>query len=639
MFIFPSCSDYLDIVPDKSFTLESIFSIREDAYDALAKAYFYLPTDSKRNSNWLLGDEWVNSLWDNTNYTAWLPIRIMERRQSADNPMLGIWSGTGSSKPMYQGVNTCNIFISKIDEVKDMDAAEKADWKAQVQFLKAYYHFLLLRQYGPIVIMDKVVTPDDDPASLYASRSKIDDCFNYIIKTIDEAIPNLAIRRTGVDLGQIDRLGAAAIKAKVLLYRASPFYSGNTDYNDFYDHDGKPFFPQDDATVTKAKWEDAVKAVNEAITLCESYGMALYRYNKNMLPDDAIDAEANPVNMQTLYDLRMVICDPWNKELIWGNSNVRASDEDLFSDGNIMLPAGYTGTTMNRSYCQNVLGATYKTLERYYTKNGLPLDEDNTFERSTMHELTHTPGTGDPEYAETRGILQPNAETVNLYLNREPRFYANVGITGGYWRAHSTRIPTTFYAGGPGGMYANATSYSFWTAIGAQKQVHIDNKSGDGRRIIIYPIPIIRLADLYLMKAEALNESLDAPNAEVYAAINKVRQRAGIPNVESAYTGPFVTSAALNKHTRKTGMREIIRQERMVEFAFEGSIFWDMIRYRKAPEEFSTPVAGWNYTARGADFFNLQIRQARTFTLKDCLWPIGLNELDKNANLIQNPGW
>lgn len=639
MFILPSCSDYLNIVPDKSFTLDNIFSTREEAYNALAKAYFYLPTDSKRNSRWLLGDEWVNALWCNTDYTMWLPVRIMERRQNADNPMLGTWSGTGSAKPLYQGINTCNIFISMIDEVQDMQATEKADWKAQVKFLKAYYHFMLLQQYGPVVIMDKAVTPDDDPASLYASRSKIDDCFNYIIKTMDEAIPDLILRRTGSDLGQIDRLGATAIKARVLLFRASPFYSGNDDYSDFYDHDRKPFFPQDDAAVTRTKWEDAVKAINEAITLCEGNGVELFRYTKRMLPDDTEDAKANPVNMQTLYDLRMLICERENNELIWGNTNVIPTDDDLGTDGNIMLPVGYQGAGFNEPYyCRNELGATYKTLERYYTKNGLPLDEDRTFDRSAMHEFTRTPGPNDPEYAETRGILQPDVETINLYLNREPRFYANVGITGGYWRSHSVRISTMFYVSAVGGWQLARADNFFWTAIGAQKQVHIDNKVGQ-RMIVTYPIPIIRLADLYLMKAEALNESLDAPNAEVYTAINKVRQRAGIPNVESAYTGQFVTPAAANKHIRKTGMREIIRQERMVEFAFEGSIFWDMIRYRKAPEEFSTPVAGWNYGATGADFFQQKILQARMFTLRDCLWPIDVNELDKNSNLIQNPGW
>jgi hypothetical protein len=568
----------------------------------------------------------------------------MQNRQSENNstttPMLGTWSGTGSGKPLYVGINTCNIFIDMIDGVEDMEANEKADWKAQALFLKAYYHFMLLQQYGPIVIMDKAVSPEDDPSSLYASRSKIDACFDYIVRTLDKAIPDLLLRKTGSDLGQIDKLGATAIKARVLFYSASPFYSGNEDYTDFQDHDGQLFFPQDDAATKKAKWEKALVAINDAITLCENNGLELYKYTNKMLPDDLEDAKENP-KMQTLYDLRMLICDQWNKELIWGCSNVFPTDNDLFSDGNIILPIGYTGQ-QTRSYCTNYLGATYRNLERYYTANGLPLDEDNTFDRSSMYDVAYTPAPADPEYSETRGILQPNAETINLYLNRELRFYANVGITGGYWRAFGNRISTTFYANGPAGRFppGSYNAYYFWSAIGAQKVVHIESRGVSSRDVVTYPTPIIRLADLYLMKAEALNESLDAPTQEVWNAIDKVRRRAGIPNVEDAYTGAYVTGKALNKHIQKTGMRDIIAHERKVEFAFEGQIFWDMIRTRKAPEEFSTPAMGWSANGSDAEgFFKLQLLQIRTFTLRDCLWPIDLDELTRNVNLIQNPGW
>jgi hypothetical protein len=641
MCIFPSCNDYLDVVPDKSKTMESIFSIRDEAYAALAKAYGYLPADGKTTySTWLLGDEWVNDLYGNTHEEWWLPIRIMQGqgRQTATNPILGTWSGTNGGNKLYEGINVCNIFISKIDEVKDMDASEKADWKAQVVFLKAYYHFLLLQKYGPVVIMDKIVSPDDEPSSLYVSRNKIDDCFDYIVRTIDGAIPNLKTRRDDSDLGQIDKLGATAIKARVLLYRASPFYSGNGDYVDFYDHDGKPFFPQDDAATTKAKWNDAVKAINEAITLCETNQVAMFTYTKKKALDDADAAEANADNMNTLYNLRMVICDPWNSELIWGNSNVNPTNSDMFSDANIMLPASFTGKIVTSpSYCKNELAATYKTIERYYTKNGLPLDEDNTFDRSTMHELTRTPDTAKTK--EYLGFLQSNVETIKLYLNREPRFYANLGITGGYWRSHGECIPTTFYNNGNGGKLNNLNTNYFWTAIGAQKVVHIDNKSGDPRRIQPYPIPIIRLADLYLMKAEALNEYNAGPTPEVYAAINKVRKRAGIPDVEVSYTSAFAKTPG--RHTNYKGMKEIIAEERKVEFAFEGHIFWDMIRTKKAPDEFSSPVLGWDcLSTEGAEFFKRLIPlQARLFSLRDNLWPIDTNELNKNSNLIQNPGW
>ncbi|GAP73011.1 RagB/SusD family nutrient uptake outer membrane protein [Candidatus Symbiothrix dinenymphae] len=646
MCVFPSCSDYLNIVPDKNKTLEGIYTTREEAYNALASVYFYMPLDNRRKSTWLLGDEWVQPEY-NVDYTQWSPIRVMERRMTPDAPYLGIWSGTDGAKPLYVGIGVCNDFINRIDAVQDMSFSEKEDWKAQAKFLKAYYHFLLLRQYGPIVIMDKVVSPNDKLESMYVPRSKIDECFNYIVKTIDEAIDALAMRREGIDLGQIDKLGASAIKARVLLYRASKFYSGNGDYNNFYDADKGLFFPQDDAATTQVKWQDALTAINKAIELCEANGVAMYRYEKRILDVDQADFDANTDIMQTYYNLRMVICDRWNKELIWGCSNLPFTDnQEIYTDANIMIQngLGHPGTMgwNNPRNSSQSLGASYKTLERFYTANGLPLDEDITFSDATKYDVVTTPGpsSNPTEYAKTRGILQPDAETIKLYLNRELRFYANVGITGSYWRAYSWRIPTKFYFGTPGGVQSAQSSYAFWTAIGAQKPVEITSMNDDPRTITLYPTPIIRLADLYLMKAEALNETLDAPNDEVWEAINKVRLRAGIPTVQDAYTGPNVTGTARGKHRYKDDMRDIIAHERKVEFAFEGHIFWDMLRARKAVTEFNAPVMGWDKAGENAtDFFQVRLCQPRMFTLRDCLWPLPTSELNKNEKLIQNPGW
>ncbi len=211
-----------------------------------------------------------------------------------------------------------------------------------------------------------------------------------------------------------------------------------------------------------------------------------------------------------------------------------------------------------------MLGATYKNMERYYTKNGLLLTEDLTFNESTKHQIVKTPvalaaatsAADTAAFEEIRGILQPNHDVINLYLNRELRFYANLGITGGYWRSYTQRIATNFFRSGPGGRGSSGNIVnvlnSFWTAIGAQKVVHINSKAGNSAVPTPYPLPIIRLSDLYLMKAEALNE-VSGPSQEVWDAINIVRTRAGIPKVEDAYTSTVVTSAARDNHTRKVG--------------------------------------------------------------------------------------
>jgi hypothetical protein len=87
-------------------------------------------------------------------------------------------------------------------------------------------------------------------------------------------------------------------------------------------------------------------------------------------------------------------------------------------------------------------------------------------------------------------------------------------------------------------------------------------------------------------------------------------------------------------------MRDIILQERGIELAFEGHRFWDMHRHKQAITEFSAPVMGWNYQGNNAEnFFVMQAIQSRRFILRDYLWPISEGEINKNSNLIQNPGW
>src|SRR5690606_13774377 len=143
--------------------------------------------------------------------------------------------------------------------------------------------------------------------------------------------------------------------------------------------------------------------------------------------------EENPDKMQTLYDLRMLICDPWNKELVWAYSNIDYyADGGLSSGSNIRLPEGYgDGVRNTASFSWQWLGATYQMAERFYTANGLPLQEDLTYDMNLRHEIVETPGVMDEEYRALNGYMQPGAETINLYLSREPRFYANLGITGG----------------------------------------------------------------------------------------------------------------------------------------------------------------------------------------------------------------
>ncbi len=636
-----ACSEYLDVVPDNTMTLEDLFKQKEEAWDALAKVYSYMPAnDETHNTFWTLGNEWLGRLDLNDNTGNLRAMRIMRGLQSVSSPQLSHWSGSNGATDLYEGIRQANVFLANIDNVPDMTDQEKREWKGQVKFLKAYYNFILVQHYGPIVISDKLVTADATTDELFLPRMKVDSCFNYIIGLMDEAIPDLTEKASSTNLGQVDQLAAKAIKARVMLFRASPFFNGNMEYfGDFLDHDGEPFFPM---TYDKEKWKEAIDAINAALETCEANGIALYSYEKEPYSFDREDYSANEENLQKLYDLRMVIADPWNKELIWGYSNIDIYNQgELAHSTNMRLPEGYgDGVTNTAEYSWQWMCATYRMAERYYTKNGVPIDEDQTWDQESKNKVITTPGIDDPDYESLEGIMQPGAETIGLYMEREPRFYANLGITGGYWRTHGVRINTMMYAGEDGGYNSSQHTTDFYeTGIAIKKFVHPESKSGAWQRTIKYPYPIIRLADLLLMKAEALNEYYDTPTQEVYDAVNRVRERAGIPDVEEVWSDAGIVET-VGKHQTKEGMRDIILTERSIELAFEGSHFWDMLRYRKAPSEFSSPVWGWTYTGEtGTDFFIPEAKQTRKFTITDCLWPIDLDEMNTNSKLIQNPGW
>lgn len=637
---FSGCTKYLDVVPDNTLRLENIFDLKEDAWNALAKVYSYMPQDDKVHlTSWTLGDEWIGRLDLNNTTSNLRAIRIMRGLQSQTSPQLGLWSGTQGGKPLYQAIRQADVFLQNIGRVRDMSEDEKKTWSAQVKFMKAYYAFLLVKQYGPIVIPEIMATPESTKGELFVPRKSIKESFDFILNLINEAIPDLKERAGENDLGQVDQVAAKAIKARILLYRASPFFNGNKEYfGDFLNEKGEHFFPQDE---DREKWKEALDAINESIAIAESNGLQLYKYEKEPFIYDRAAFAENPEKMQTLYDLRMLIADPWNKELVWAYSNI-----DYYADGglsygtNIRLPDGYgEGVKNTASYSWQWLGATYQMAERFYSKNGLPIEEDLTFDMNIKHEIVNTPNVDDQSYSDLAGYMQPNATTINLYLNREPRFYANLGITGGYWRGHGVLINTRMFANTEGGFNSsiNATDY-LTTGIGIQKFVHPESQSGAWQRTIKFPYPIIRMADLYLMKAEAMNEYY-GPSQEVYNEINKIRRRAGIPDVEVVWSDGSLARTA-NKHKTKEGLRDIIMNERSVEFAFEGIYFWDMWRLKRASQKFSSPVWGWTHTGTTANaFFNLEVKQQRRFTLTDYLWPIDLNEMNTNSKLIQNPGW
>ncbi|MBL6647277.1 MAG: RagB/SusD family nutrient uptake outer membrane protein [Flavobacteriaceae bacterium] len=625
-----SCDDYLDIVPDKTQELSLLFQRKNAAYTALVTCYSYIPQNDGIYSTFVLAsDEFTTPQAKETD-----AIRLMKGLQTTSDPIMSYWSGYGASGRgqggLFQGIRACNELIENIDQVVDMTQDEKIQWKSEAMFLKAYYHYLLLTHYGPIPIVDVNLPISSDTESVKVNREPVDEVFNYIFSTIDTAIKGLPERVSNKnELGRIDKVIALSLKSRVALFYASPMFNGNSEfYGGFVDQDGVHYFNQ---IYDKSRWEFAAEVTEQAIEACLANGISLYNFNAEPPTFDSYFYYNNQT-IPTMYDLRYAITEPWNSELVWGNSMPVGGSNSWWQIQAGALMKSPTSSSVEAAW--QWIAPTMRMAELYYTRNGLPIDEDLNFDYENRFE-TSTASTLDPLNLVT---IQNGQRTAKLNMGREARFYANLAFDRGYNRTWGQRWFLRMRKGETHGRIANSNDY-LTTGYGLKKLVHPDSEGDGYDKLIDYPWPMIRLAELYLNHAEALNEA-NGPTPEVYSALNEVRQRAGVPDVEVVWSDA-TKAKTVNKHTTLSGMREIIQTERMIELSFEGHRYYDLRRWLLADQHFNAPVMGWSVDETNEDdYYQVQDVGQRSFNKnRDYLHPISTDELARNSNLIQNPGW
>ena len=616
-----SCDNYLDIVPDQTQQVDLLFERKEVAYTALATCYAYLPkNDGVYTSFMTMSDEITTPISKETD-----GVRIMKGQQSASNPKFGLWSGWSDQGSLWEGIRHCNILIENIHNVVDMSEEEMNSWAAEAKFLKAYYHFLLFTYYGPIPIVDENLPISASDNEVRVKRSTVDQSVDYIVQTIDDAILDLPVRElSSNDLGRIDQVIAKSIKSRVLLYAASPLFNGNSEmYSGFINEDGEHYFNQ---TYDQTKWDLAKDASLDAINAALENGVGLYEFSST--PPNYEDEYEESEFLRTLYDLKYTIVDKWNSELIWGNSNP-VRDNDWWQMQAACMMKNPSASSVEAAW--QWIAPTLRIAELFYTENGLPIDQDLTYDFQNRFN-TATVGASQNYQA------QYGTTTAKLNLNREPRFYSSLGFDRGYNRTWGNLWQLRMKKGEIHGRIANSDDYLI-TGYALKKLVHPDSEGDGYNKIVTYAWPMIRLSELYLNYAEAINESV-GPNQEAYDALNAVRERAGISNVEDAW-GNASISATLNKHTTQDGFREIIRQERLIELSFEGNRYNDIRRWKQAEQYFNSPVFGWSVdeTSVGG-YYNITQVGTRSFNSpRDYFHPISINEITINPNLTQNLGW
>lgn len=631
-----SCRNYLDVIPDNIPTLDHAFSSRQEAEKFIHKCYSYTFSrtgtgNAQANISFLGGDE----MWTyfGQNYAIESPWKIARGEQNIIDPLVSFWDGRNHAVNFWQAIRECNIFLDYVETkhaVPDLDDVERERWIGEIKFLKAYFHFCLMRMYGPIPIMDMAIPISATPEEVRVKRQPVDEVAVFISNLLDEAAVGLpdAITNLSTEAGRVSKTAAMMLKTKLWVTVASPLFNGNPDYASFKDRDGVQLF---NPSFDQSKWERAYEAGKDAIEVAERSNHKLYYFNNFSLR----------LSDSTTYQMnvRGAVTEKWNEELIWGINNHQETNIYDVQNSNMAGKINHSATATYTPDWSSYLSVTLRMAELFYSDNGVPLEEDINFDYQGRYDL-QTATDAD------RFNLVVGHKGPKLHFNRENRFYGSVAFDGAKWFMRNTGNSdeqNTFYVKGKNGEVGGkgyGDSYNV-TGYWAKKLVNwnyvmIGTNPGAKYTTEKYPKPEMRLADLYLLFAEAANETDRRQEAIQY--LDKIRERAGLSGVISSWTN---YSKNPNKPTTKEGLRSIIMQERGIELAFEGHRIWDLRRWKTAELLQNQPIRGW-YTDGRTDteywriinLYNMQFVAPR-----DYFWPIRENNLLVNPNLVQNPGW
>lgn len=614
-----SCTDYLDIVPDEIPTDKDAFLDETAALRYIYSCYGYLPqpNNGPGSLDFMTGDEIITA-FEHETFAA-----FPKGNYTASNPVISYWN------TFFQGIRQCHIMLNNVETVPNLSQAQISRYQGEAKFLIAYYHYLLIRCYGATIIVDEepsVSTPEEE----YKARTPLDECVAYVCQMFDEAAALLPASCKGSEYGRATSVIAKALKAKMLVYAASPLFNSNR-YASLENADGTKLFPQ---AYDASKWTKAKDALKIAIDAAVAAGHDQYTggiaYGNNMYPKDPV-----------LRNLRYNFHDAGNPDIIWADCR----DEGYYGLQNKSLP----GQLDKADPKWNGVAPTWNMLNRFYTKNGLPLDVDpeyNYSERNVMEIVTI-----DESHAQYGKV---GAKTLRFNMNREPRFYAWVSFENGYYEISNSsnaggysndenydpdgRLVTSFVLGGNCSLGTDLQNLrtNNWAPSCYLNKKGVDpdyQVSSNNWWAPQYPWPLMRMADLYLLYAEACVECNDLENAKTY--LNKVRTHAGIPTVEESWV--TIAGRTLDQNT----LRDIVRQERMIELYLENQNFWDMRRWLLAEEYFDQKVRGLNNKATTIDELAqlMEYDFERKFGTHQYLLPIPLADVNRNPQVVQNPGY
>lgn len=600
-----SCEDYLDVPPDASISEEDIFSKYQSFQGFVDQLYTYL-VDYNNHTICVspnLGGETIGSKpWSSGYHGAygqyWSIVSDWSRSiyvgygsATSNLDQRGLWDFC------WEGSRICNIALRNLEKMVDATQEERDLIEGQARFFRAYYHWEIARAYGSIPYVDTLLNENNIRMPRYWEYTRNGKTYKNTQAVFERCVEDLDIAASKLpeiwdpeeaasgsnqpNLGRITKGAALALKAKVLLFSGSPLFNE--------DGGNGPNFNSDLLMRSaQAAWE-VIKLANKGV-----YSLT------NFDPNEDLDE----------YRRMFATVDgtfPYSeKETIFEKVDRRQTGASQFN---------------------NALSRTYSTGE---------VGGNAVIETATQNYVDKWEMADGTRYKPGRGVDGGYDDDPNRRWNgRDPRFRKTFWVNGD----NIGKLTFNLYVGGKT-RTANVKSpyfiHKFWPE-------RVDNKNKDWRQFQ-YATPLLRLADIYLVYAEAIFEASGDANARAQGAdlsavdaVNRVRQRVGMPPVTA---NPVAYQTILEGHGEEANdppFRRLIRNERAVELAFEGHYWWDIRRWKIANKvdknlyrlDFDKDMT---YTSR-------EVVQQYVFESRHYWLPFPTNLTLMYEGWPQNPGW
>jgi len=608
-----SCEDVLDQKAVDAFNEESVFEDINLTKAYLGRCYDYIGVDN----NMLLGlredilagatDE-VLCIHRPGEYTN------IKGTMSPDQlGHFGNWRFNWITWSLYGNIKNVNIFLANIDNVPTDNAPDEAlkeRYKGEAYFIRAFDYVNLMRSYGGVVLIEEPFELDQDFLSV--QRSSIDETLDFILADLDQAI-SLLPEKDGIEQGRATKGAAAALKSRILSWSTGILMNGG-----YQPSNPLVSFQSGSRTQRLEAAKTAAKAVIDG-----QHG----HYALAGTTDDPPAEMTEEVVMQYADNFFSIFTQKgeWNDEAIWGVQHLQ-------SQGNTTTQNRWWGPNGYHNWGNN--GPNEPVVRKFEMANGEPFEFDKYDPgNTTVREFTAEELAEDPER--------------NPYVGREPRFYATVFFDGAQWMQRPSdgqgidpegRIQTGYF------MKPAPNEDEIDQAGLDTRQSFIESWNGtkNGYYLKKYQDPAtvgqhfnnenawieMRYAEVLLDYAEACIELGGDNLQEGLDALNRVRNRAGLPD--------RVTSD-------QDQAREWYRKERQLEMFAEGDRWYMMRKWMIADEviEDVYHMKIYHYADGSKKWFYDTAQSVDDRQWNDSFYwlPISRTEMNKAPQLQQNPGY